>query len=95
MLRATLKGGGRSTLVLLSPVGPSRAYASSLLMSSGKAQNSYRALPTLDAPVGFIQDVEGVISSGLSESLKSYTAPRNLEITLSETNKVAIKNYKW
>ena len=63
-------------------------------MSSGKAQNSYSALPALDALVGFIQDFGDVISSDFSESLKSYIAPRNLEITLSETNKVAIKNYK-
>ena len=35
-----------------------------------------------------------MISSDFSESLKSYIAPRNLEITLLETNKVAIRNYK-
>jgi len=84
-----LRGGGQSNSVLLSPAGLSRAYASSPLMSSGKAQNSYIALPALDAPVGFIQDFEDVISSDFSESLKSYIAPRNLEITLSETNNLS------
>jgi hypothetical protein len=63
-------------------------------MGSGKAQNSYGALPPVDALVGFIQDFEDVISFEFSKSLKSCIAPRNLEITLSETNKVAIQNYK-
>jgi hypothetical protein len=63
-------------------------------MCSGKAQNSYSAIPALDALVGLIQDFEDVISFDFSESLKSCIAPRNLEITLSETNKVVINNYK-
>jgi hypothetical protein len=57
-------------------------------------QNSYSTLPALDALVRFIQDLEDVISFGFSKSLKPCIAPRNLEIMLSETNKVAIKNYK-
>ena len=76
ILRDTLRRGGQPTLVLLSPAGVSRAYASSLLMCSGKAQDSYSALPALDAPVGFIQDFEDVISFDFSESLKSCIAPR-------------------
>ena len=94
ILRDTLKRGGQPNLVLLSPAGVSRAYASTLLMCSGKAQNSYSAIPALDALVGLIQDFEDVISFGFSESLKSSIAPRNLEITLSETNQVVINNYK-
>ena len=71
-----------------------KAYSSLLLMCLEKAQNSYSTLPTLDAPVGFSQDFEDMTSSDFSESLNSYIALRNLEITLAETNKVAIKNYK-
>jgi len=63
-----------------------------LLMCSEKAQNSYSALPALDAPVGFSQDFEDMISFDFSQSLKSCIAPRNLGITLTETNKVPIKN---
>ena len=94
ILRDTLKRGGRPNLILLSPAGVSRAYASSLLMCSGNPLNSFSALPALDAPVGSIQDFEDVISFDFSELLKSCIAQRNLEITLSETNKVAIKNYE-
>jgi len=86
------KGSGQSNLVLLSPAGLSRAYASSPLMCSGKAQNSYRALPAFNAPVGFSQDLEDMIPFDCSESLKSCIAPQNLEITLAETNKVAMQN---
>jgi len=63
-----------------------------LLMCSEKAQNSYSALPALDAPVGFSQDYEDMISFDFSQSLKSCVAPRNLEITLAETDKVAMQN---
>jgi len=63
-----------------------------LLMCSEKAQNSYSALPALDAPVGFSQDFEDMISFDFSQSLKSCIAPRNLEITLGETDKVAMQN---
>jgi hypothetical protein len=59
-----------------------------------EAQDSYSGLPALDALVGFIQEFEDAISFDFSESLKSCIAPQNLEITLSETNKVPIKNYK-
>ena len=86
ILRDTLRGSGQSNLALLSPTGLSRVYASSQLMCSGKAQNSYSALPALDAPVGFSQDFEDVISFDFSKSLKSCIAPRNLQITLSEIN---------
>jgi hypothetical protein len=71
-----------------------KAYASLLLMCSEKAQNSHSALPALDAAVGFSQDFEDVISFDFSQSLKSCIVPRNLEITLAETDKVVIKNYK-
>jgi hypothetical protein len=63
-----------------------------LLMCSEKAQNSYSTLPTLDAPVGFSQDFEDMISFDFSQSLKSCVAPWNLEITLAETDKVAMQN---
>ena len=61
-------------------------------MCSGKAQNSYSDLPALDPLVGFTQDFEDVISFDFSQSLKSCIAPRNLEITLAETNRVAMQN---
>ena len=61
-------------------------------MCSEKAQNSYSALPALDAPVGFSQDYEDMISFDFSQSLKSCITPRNLEITLAETDKVAMQN---
>ena len=61
-------------------------------MCSEKAQNSYSALPALDAPVGFSQDFEDVILFDFSQSLKSCIVPRNLEITLAETNKVAMQD---
>jgi len=69
-----------------------KAYSSLLLMCSEKAQNSYSTLPTLDAPVGFSQDFEDMISFDFSQSLKSCIAPRNLKITLAETEKVAMQN---
>ena len=61
-------------------------------MCSEKAQNSYSALPALDPPVGFSQDFEDMISFYFSQSLKSCVAPWNLEITLTETDKVAMQN---
>jgi len=57
-----------------------------------EAQDSYSGLPDLDALVGFIQDFEDVISFDFSQSLKSCITPRNLEITLAETDKVAMQN---
>jgi hypothetical protein len=63
-------------------------------MCPEKARNSCSAFPASDALIGFIQDFEDVISFDFSESSKSCIAPRNLEITLSETNKVVINNYK-
>ena len=89
-----MKGSGQSNLILLSPAGVSRAFASLLLMCPEKARNSCSAFPASDALIGFIQDFEDVISFDFSESSKSCIAPRNLEITLSETNKVVINNYK-
>jgi hypothetical protein len=61
-------------------------------MCPEKAQNSYSAFPALDAAVGFSRDFEDVISFDFSQSLKSCIAPRNLEITLAETDKVAMQN---
>jgi hypothetical protein len=57
-----------------------------------EAQNRCGPVLSLDAPVGFSQDFEDVISFNFSQSLKSCIAPRNLEITLAETNKVAMQN---
>ena len=57
-----------------------------------ETQDSYSALPALDAPIGFSQDLEGMISFDFSKSLKSCIAPRNLEIKLAETNTVAMQN---
>jgi len=41
-----------------------------------ETQNSYSAPPALDAPVGFRQDFEDMISFDFSGSLKSCIAPR-------------------
>ena len=57
-----------------------------------EAQDRCGPVLSLDAPVGFSQDFEDVISFDFSQSLKSCIAPWNLEITLAETNKVAMQN---
>ena len=94
ILRDTLRRGGQPNLVFLSPAGVFQLMHPRSQGTRFEAQDSYSGLPDLDAIVGFIQEFEDAISFDFSESLKSCIAPRNLGITLTETNKVPIKNYK-
>ena len=70
ILRDTLKGGGQSNLVLLSPAGVSRVYASSLLRYSGGGPGSLRPRSFPRCAIGF---QKGFSEFGFAPSLPRFS----------------------